>query len=494
MNKTLRIFRKDVQHLWPEITLCLLLTLGFALTQHTAWDQNDHSLLAAQLCVWTNVLMPLSWWMLIGRAIHDEPLTGDRQFWVTRPYGTYRVLLAKVILLGTFICLPLFGAQVYLLHHAHLAVGAAVPGLLWRLALLLLFVFAPLFALSAVTPTINRMVLVLLGTVVYTGFVIYFASLFGVKPEWKPGREYPLWEGFALVIVPAASVVVVALQYARRCTRLSWSLLAGMVLTITMAGLLATYIPHNFYPYVEPAAGEPALPSVTLDQALTPPAPTPLPAARQDELFIPVRFAAILPGHALLPSASTATLRFSDGYRLTVPWNRNSREPIETEGRYVEAFSLYPHYSRQALPAAVTIDLTFAVDEFEADAGKEVVTSAEYRVPYNGVCRESGPCRYALLPPRLTHVTCTPRLGSGTERWIGEPEPSSLDVRFDPVHLVYPRFAHSGAGTCDSPETFKAFHLLRHRLLHVTLGPFDPKSYVQSTSGVEFFDNRRAIM
>jgi hypothetical protein len=38
-----------------------------------------------------NLLLAAAWALLIGRLVLQDPLTGDQQFWVTRPYGKGRL-------------------------------------------------------------------------------------------------------------------------------------------------------------------------------------------------------------------------------------------------------------------------------------------------------------------------------------------------------------------------------------------------------------------
>jgi len=93
MNQTLHIFKKDARRLWPEILISLALTAGLVLTVPFKWANLNSSQsnylgpsVAQLLAYFIELLVPVSWWLLIARCIHSERLVGDRQFWITRPY------------------------------------------------------------------------------------------------------------------------------------------------------------------------------------------------------------------------------------------------------------------------------------------------------------------------------------------------------------------------------------------------------------------------
>src|SRR5579872_589291 len=117
MRQTLHIFKKDVRHLWFEITLALSVVVGFAFTgaRQALWLIVPGT---NRIAAWTLVmfLLPLAWWMLIARVIHDEALPGDCQFWITRPYSWKSLLGAKALFILTFISLPMLLADGVIVH------------------------------------------------------------------------------------------------------------------------------------------------------------------------------------------------------------------------------------------------------------------------------------------------------------------------------------------------------------------------------------------
>ena len=81
-------------------------------------------------------LVPVSWWLLISRAVHAEALVGDRQFWITRPYEWKSLLAAKLLFLAIYIYASILLAQCALLRAAGFHPLSYMPGLLYNLLLL----------------------------------------------------------------------------------------------------------------------------------------------------------------------------------------------------------------------------------------------------------------------------------------------------------------------------------------------------------------------
>ncbi len=135
------------------------------------------------------ILLPIGWLVLISRLIHDESLVGDRQFWITRPYTWPTLLAAKLLFLILFLYLPFFLMQVYLLHHAGLAIAPALPDLLrYHLRLTAIFVL-PFVAIATVTSTFARLAISLLVALLYLSGVLASAAYLFEKRMTPPYVE-----------------------------------------------------------------------------------------------------------------------------------------------------------------------------------------------------------------------------------------------------------------------------------------------------------------
>ena len=82
MKLILHILRKDARRLWLPVLASLAL-LG-VLAHEDRW-RSDFS--PGQVEGWLNLVLPLAWAVIVALVIHEEALTGDREFWLTRPYG-----------------------------------------------------------------------------------------------------------------------------------------------------------------------------------------------------------------------------------------------------------------------------------------------------------------------------------------------------------------------------------------------------------------------
>ncbi len=87
MNQILHIFRKDVRHRWIEIVVSLALLVAHAWHVAHQWNVPSPDFdLTSSLWGALAFFVPASWCFLVIRAVQEESLVGDRQFWVTRPY------------------------------------------------------------------------------------------------------------------------------------------------------------------------------------------------------------------------------------------------------------------------------------------------------------------------------------------------------------------------------------------------------------------------
>src|SRR5439155_1011099 len=55
---------------------------------------------------WLTLLLLAAWGFLLALLVLEEPLVGDRQFWITRPYRWPALLAAKLVFAALFIHLP----------------------------------------------------------------------------------------------------------------------------------------------------------------------------------------------------------------------------------------------------------------------------------------------------------------------------------------------------------------------------------------------------
>src|ERR1700722_1742167 len=127
MRMILHIMLKDLKRHWPEIAGFIFITAGWA------WQEaHPEPWIRTHASGAFPILLFVLWFILVIRVVQGESLVGDREFWQTRPYCWWQLLLAKTLLLVLFLNGTLCLAQIYLLLDSGLGWSAAwIPGLLW---------------------------------------------------------------------------------------------------------------------------------------------------------------------------------------------------------------------------------------------------------------------------------------------------------------------------------------------------------------------------
>lgn len=223
MRQALHIFKKDVRHLWFEIAVAITVVGAFTFTgaRRALWLVDSAT---NRTAAWTLVmiLLPLAWWTLIARAIHDEALPGDSQFWITRPYSWKSLLGAKVLFILTFIGLPMLLADGIIVYAYGLPLRTELPGLLWSQVLLAIAFVLPIAVLSALTIGFVQLIFaILVPCVIALGIAIIapdvvLGGFFGAS-DWV--KTYYV---FLLITVAASGILI--WQYAMRRTAAARSL------------------------------------------------------------------------------------------------------------------------------------------------------------------------------------------------------------------------------------------------------------------------------
>jgi len=251
MGQAIHIFKKDVRHLRFEIAIALTVAALFAFieTKHALWpvDAIYSDTPASYLAL---LLLPVVWWMLIGRAIHDEALPGDRQFWITRPYSWRSLLSAKILFNLAFINLPMMIAQIVIVHAYGFSIGAELAGLLWSQILLTIVFVLPVLAVSALTDGFVQLiagiltpsVIALIFTAVRPSRQI-MVSNFGGGAVLRVGMALGVFTGaygwvqpyLVCLLVAVAGLTTVLWQYRRRGT-IAGRCVAGATVILLIAG------------------------------------------------------------------------------------------------------------------------------------------------------------------------------------------------------------------------------------------------------------------
>ena len=376
MRLMLHSFRKDARRLWPPVlvTWAMLLTLARADRWRGDWFPSP-------LEGWMTMLLTMAWACLASLAVQEEPLVGDRNFWTTRPHRWSSLLGAKLLFVVLAIHLPAFVADVYILASRGFSPVTYLPDLLWKQVLLFAAITLPSIALASLVRSFTHFVIA--AFLIATGILILNGG-FQAMPEFNP-QQHELHHALERMLLAAAALVVIWIQYARRRTIPARVVAAAAGLA---AASIATWLPARAE-YAVGAAPDPPRISLrslqTNETGLTPaggPITVALPiaidsASRADSYHIPdidvevtapdgahfesirsspnrpfqkidlAAFVLLPPDH---PSAATLSLRFS-----RPAWERVKNAGVRVSG--TAAFEFYRTGPSTAFPTNGATDI-----------------------------------------------------------------------------------------------------------------------------------------
>jgi hypothetical protein len=291
MRQALHIFRKDVRYLRLEILLVVLLSVVLAAVRPDWID---------------SILLPAAAF-LTARLIQAEPIPGDRQFWITRPYRWQSLLGAKVLFIVVFVNLPIMLAQWWIVARAGFPIAAYLPGLLYSQLIRILALAVPVAALAALTP----------------GLVSFLFSMLALAALWSAasvtGDNWPFSIAWIRVASAGAVVAVIGIcifcdQYRRRATLRNRAIaIAGLVLLSAGAYLL----PWTSAWAVQARLGKHMVDESAIQIAVDPGAvrfhPVQARTWSNVDVFIPITIGPVPEQVQLLTNALTVTYEGADG-------------------------------------------------------------------------------------------------------------------------------------------------------------------------------------
>ncbi len=445
----LHIFRKDILHLWPEASVVVALFIAFGIAAPSNWTNSPYAGVAQLVSLLLDLLMLLSWLVLISRLIHDEPLVGDRQFWTSRPYHWLSLLGAKLLFLVVFLYLPFFLMQVILLKHAGLYPMLALPALFHNLMLLTVAIVVPFAAIAAVTSTFARMLMSVVGGAVYFGI----ATLFVVWLVW--GRMTPpvldpiLFT--LLILLPAIALVY---QYATRRTTISRIMLVATPLLLVLLTFITPFdalIRHG-YPAAS-GASDPKLSDFPSEFRPKAAAPGDLAVSLgKVEIEVPFAVAGIDKDSAYLVKGASATIT-APGITYTSPFLTEARQLTSAAPIAVVTVPLPLSVYNKIGTLPADVHLTLATDHLKLDpaATWKSSSSAPFDIPGHGHCTFSQDghadliCHYAFKTPEALFATAPVSPGSCANPSAQQiPAQASVNssgaLSFDPIITVPVKF------------------------------------------------------
>ena len=384
MQQILHIFRKDVRRHWPDILVSLAILATYVWDQPAEWHPRDlrSQMLHEMLRSYLPFIVMLAWSLLIARVLLTEPLVGDRQFWVTRPYRWHKLLIAKSLLVVVFINLPLFVAQAFLLSKAGFSPAAHIADLLliqgWWIILLIL----PVATLATLTANITQFLLTVLGIMVsIIGMAILsnrFRYVGSVSAQWLP-------EWIAPMLVLAAAITVVVLQYARRTTLQARLILISAVTVALILSAVRKQPAFSVQLYPVSSSGEQAPVQVNFT-----PSKIDQESYYVEEGKVPVRIPLLFSGVPENGAASVDGVMIeveAAGMRWNSGWFRISWSFLPTQTDVEFPFFVDKSFFERVKNAPATLHFSFALTGFRAqEAHRIIAPPGDFEVPGEAIC------------------------------------------------------------------------------------------------------------
>jgi hypothetical protein len=171
-------------------------------------------------------------------VVQGDNLLGDRQWWVTKPYVWWKLLLAKLLFILLFICVPLFHVQLFLLHRAGFPV---LPNLLgvFRFQLSLYLLLLLLTALACLTRNLGQ---ALLGVGIIFAAIAGMSWLINSMPSGEMSSAAENSDAISPILVFGSVMAASLWQFARRKTWYSRALILG---ALAVSGLMGVFTPYQ---------------------------------------------------------------------------------------------------------------------------------------------------------------------------------------------------------------------------------------------------------
>lgn len=395
MKQTLHILRKDVRHLWIEICVSILAVSAYIWRVLYEWG---HPFSVSDVPDFLQGLLtalgPISWCVLIVRAVQDESLVGDRQFWVTRPYEWKKLLAAKALFVVLFVNLPLFIANVIFLKKSGFPPTRYLIGLLSTQLSVIVILVLTVVSISVVTATIVQVILWALGIGAYIAAIV---SISGLIPDSHIATSTDRSDLYSMGAFGVACAGIVLWQYSQRRPWIARGVILGLAVLVAGGSLVPTTQKQIAQAYPLLSAGE------------QPPfhiMPTPPKPSAEDEnqtqaglkkidLAIPIQFTSVAEGSLVVVAGTHVAIRtknrdevatkwISDGWEIW-PGEQKESVPVEIDRSFFE--------QSRFVPADLRITLAFT--EYQERRPRQIVTSqGEFPVDGIGICWVTRPSTY----------------------------------------------------------------------------------------------------
>jgi hypothetical protein len=329
MKPALHIFQKDARRLWPGVAVSLGVLVMLARADRWRADSMIGSTEG-----WLNLLLPLVWACLTGLAVLEESLTGDRHFWLTRPYRRPALAAAKLLFALVFVHVPVLIADSYILSARGFPPFECLLPLAGKQAMLAAAVTLPAMALAALAGGFTQFMMLLVAAAAAAIFAA--GGPFRGLPSLQRPEDY-LRADIVASMVAVGAIAVLGVQYRRRRRSIG-----GTVALVTglSAGVLFGYVPDTFDYRVRAVLHPAAALGLRIDRR-PPDVPRGMAPGQRETVAIPVALSGVPAGalYHIGPVDLTLSTRDGSWYRSTTATQANQYEKVLLDA----ALYRFPH-------------------------------------------------------------------------------------------------------------------------------------------------------
>jgi len=332
--------------------------------------------------------MIFSWIFLTLRVVQGESLVGDQQWWTTKPYEWWKLLLAKELFLLVFVSLPLFLVQLFFLHHAGFSIFSNFRGVLNLHLGLAIFLFLPSLALSSVSKNLAQ---ALLGVAAVLLIFSTFIWLSQKVPSSSMSSAAEITEEAEGLVLFASIVGAAGWQYARRKTWASRGLLLAGIAALALIAVLTPYarFVEREYPLVE-SGGSPAKFAARAVPAPAKKRNNPLNLLSDVYLTIPLDISGVAPGRVVVLEGIKAIIETPSGVRLDPGWRAQWTVIWMEDERKNVTYQLKRDDYEKLKAETVQLHVELALKEYQETQAREIVLpEGPFSEPELGICERS---------------------------------------------------------------------------------------------------------
>lgn len=480
MSKILHIFKKDIHRHWPEILISVAFLALYTHRELHFWQTSLQFdaispfffLLSGRYIAF---FLVLSWALLVLRVVHGETLVGDRQWWVSKPYIWWQLLLAKVFFIFVFVSVPLFHVQLLLLHHAGFSTLSNIGRLFLTQFTLPLVIIAFAFALASLTRNLAQ---ALLGVAIVVVILIVGIWLDSITSHMA-GDSSRVMDALESLLLFGPLILVPVWQFARRRT---WTSRASIAVCAGIATLLSL-VPfgrsvEQSYPLLSLRDSPLQFSIPPISKA--PDNPSGLPSFMTEAvLSIPLNVSGLVPGSVVLINGVNLTVDSSDDVHWTHGWVGQYQQLWPGSQRQNLNYQLKRKEYEKVKAKLQNLHVQLALSEYqEADARTLVLPTTTFRDNDLGICRLTLrgygvlECRKPFHSPAYIGRFDAPHSPCGSVQRFPNSPPTNLDVAY--------------AWSAPTEEVFPDPGLNPIVDYHVSFNPVSRIPDLQSTSPVEY--------